>query len=159
MQEIVIDIIAIAISIIALISSALIGKKQVEISSQQADAQNKVELFLLSHPITLHSAEGTVPDKVVPAIFIRNIGANVIYLENYTFNGREFPLHKHVLPPVSTFDGFRYIYLPTDGTNHISLKINFLDWKNQKWQTTGYADFKDGIWEVTYSPCEKRMEK
>jgi type II secretory pathway pseudopilin PulG len=159
MQEIIIDIIPIVISIIALISSVLIGRKQVQISKQQTDAQNKVELYLLSQPITLRSAKGDAPDQVFPAILIRNIGANVVYLENYNFNGREFPLGKEVLPPVSSYDGFRYIYLPTDGTNHVSLKINFLDWQNQKWQTTGYADFKDRAWEVTYSPCEKRTEK
>jgi hypothetical protein len=159
MRDIIIDVIPIVISIIALISSVLIGKKQVEISKRQDDAQNKVELYLLFQPITLRSAKGDVPDRVLPAIYIRNIGANVVYLENYTFNGREFPLGKNVLPPVSTYDGFRYIYLPIDGTNHISLKINFLDWQNQKWQTTGYADLKEGIWEVTYSPCERRMEK
>lgn len=160
MQEnIIIDIIAIAISVIALISSAIIGRKQVQISKQQADSQNKVELYLLSQPITLRSAKGDAPNRVLPAIYIRNIGANVVYLENYTFNGREFPLGKNVLPPVSAYDGFRYIYLPTDGTDHISLKINVLDWQNQKWQTTGYADFKDGLWEITYSPCERRTEK
>lgn len=159
MREIIIDIIPIVISTIALISSVLIGKKQVQISKQQADAQNKVELYLLSQPITMRSANGDVPDRIVPAIYIRNIGANVVYLENYCFNGREFPLGKNVLPPASAYDGFRYIYLPTDGTDHISLKINFLDWQNQKWQTTGYADFKDGLWEVTYSPCERRTEK
>ena len=159
MKDLIMDIIPIVISTIALISSALIGKKQVQISEQQADAQNKVELYLLSQPITLRSANGDIPDRVVPAIYIRNIGANIVYLENYIFNGREFPLGKNVLPPVSAYDGFRYIYLPTDGTDHVSFKINFLDWKNQKWQTTGYADFNDGLWEVTYSPCERRTEK
>lgn len=159
MKEIITDVFPVVISTIALISSVLIGKKQVEISKQQADAQNKVELYLLSQPITLRSAKGDIPDQILPAIYIRNIGANVVYLENYTFNGREFPLGRNVLPPVSAYDGFRYIYLPTDGTDHVSLKINFLDWQNQKWQTTGYADVKDGQWVVTYSPCERRTEK
>lgn len=159
MQEMIMDIAPIIISIIALISSVLIGKKQVQISKQQIDAQNKVELYLLSQPITLRSAKREVPDQIFPAIYIRNIGANVVYLENYIFNGREFPLGKEVLPPVLAYNGFRYIYLPTDGTDHVSLKINFLDWQNGKWQTTGYADLKDGIWEVTYSPCERRTEK
>ena len=165
MKDFLLDIVPIIISVIALISSVIIGKKQVtiskqqiEISKQQANTQNKVELYLLSQPITLKNANGSVPDKALPAIYIRNIGANVVYLEKYTFNGREFPLGKEVLPPVSSCDGFRYIYLPTDGTDHVSLKIFFLDWQNQKWQTTGYADLKNGIWEITYSPCEKRAE-
>lgn len=131
-------------------------EKQVMISQMQADFQNKVELYLLSQPITLKDANNKIPDKVVPAIYIRNIGSNVIYLEKYLFNGREYPLGKEVLPPVSSYDGFRYIFLPTDGTIHVSFEIKFRDWKMQKWKTVGYADFKDGVWDVTYSPCEKR---
>lgn len=154
MQKIIIDIIPIVISTIALISSILIGRKQVQISKQQADMQSKVELYLLFQPITLHNANGDTPDSVLPAIYIRNIGTNVVYLEKYIFNGKEYPLHKEVLPPVSAYDGFHFIYLPTDGTTHISLSIDFYDWKNQLWTTKGYADFKNGIWEVTYSPCE-----
>lgn len=153
------DILSIGISFIALISSVIIGRKQVQISKQQSDAQNKVELYLLTHSITIRSNDETVPDEICPAIYIRNIGANIVYLENYTFNGKKYPLGKEVLPPVSAYDGFHYIYLPTDGTDHISLTINFLDWQDQKWTTTGYADLRNGIWQITYSPCEKRMEK
>ena len=78
MKEILTDVLPIVISTIALISSVLIGKKQVEISKRQveisklqADAQNKVELYLLSEPITLRKADGSVPDKIVPGIIIR----------------------------------------------------------------------------------------
>lgn len=37
----------------------------------------------------------------------------------------------------------------------VSLKVLFHDWQNQKWQTEGYADLRNGIWEITYSPCKK----
>ncbi|HJK33074.1 MAG TPA: hypothetical protein O0X11_03665 [Methanocorpusculum sp.] len=158
MNEWLLDTLPIVISIVALVSSAIIGYKQVNISKLQSDLQNKVELYLLCMPITLHSANGEQPDQVFPAIYIRNVGMNVLYLENYVYNGNEYPLGKEVLPPVSAYDGFRYIYLPTDGTTHISLKINFLDWQYQKWQTTGYADLQNGVWDITYSPCEKRTE-
>lgn len=164
---------SVIISIIALCSNIKTGNKQVEIrefqkslqerqvaiSQMQADFQNKVELYLLSQPITLKSTDKEIPDKVLPAIYIRNIGANVIYLEKYLFNGREYPLGKEVLPPASSYDGFRYIFLPTDETVHVSFEIKFRDWRMQKWKTTGYADFKNGMWVVTYSPCEKRGSK
>lgn len=149
-----VDIIAVIISLFALGTSFYVGLKQVKISQQQLEFQDKVELYLLHGPITLRNAEGAVPDKVVPGIFIRNVGNNVIYLEKYTFNGKEYPLHKEVLPPVSAYDGYHYIYLPTDGTSHISLTIDFYDWKQRKWKTTGYADFRNGRWEITHSPCE-----
>ena len=140
------DIFTLIISIAALLSSFYIGKKQYELAQMQAVAQNKTELYLLVQTITLRDASGKQPDKALPAIYIRNIG-------------KEYPLGREVLPPVSSFDGFRYIYLPTDGTTHISLEIDFLDWTSHRWKTKGYADLNDGIWKVTYSPCERSQEK
>lgn len=154
-MTIVMAVISLIVSICALVSSIFIGIRQVKISQMQTDFQNKVELYLLSQPITLRDAEGNEPDIVRPAIYIRNIGTNVIYLEKYIFDGREFPLGQNVIPPVSAYDGFRYIFLPTDGTDHVSLKIIFQDWQKQRWETSGYADLKDGIWNLTYSPCKR----
>lgn len=150
-----IDIITIIISICALVLSVYVGIKQVKISKIQIDFQNKVELYLLADHYTLHDINNVIPDRSIPAIFIRNVGSNVIYLEKYTFSGKDYPLNDQVLPPVSAYDGYRYIYLPSDGTTHISLIIDFKDWQKQRWQTTGYADFRDGKWEVTYFPCKK----
>lgn len=149
------NILSIIISILALISSAIIGKKQVELSQKQSDAQNKVELYLLPQLVTVKGANG-MPDKLAPVINIRNVGNNVIYLDKYLFNGRVYPLGKEVLPPVSIYDCFHYIDLPTDGTIHVSLEILFHDWQNQTWKTTGYADLRNGVWEMTYSPCERQ---
>lgn len=149
------DTISIIISICALISSAYVGIRQVRISKVQADFQNKVELYLLTGPYTIHDANNVIPDRIMPAIFVRNLGNNVIYLEKYVFNGREYPLGKEVLPPLSKIDGFRYIDLPTDGTQHVSLSVYFRDWQKHLWKTVGYADYKDGQWEITYSPCER----
>lgn len=125
----------------------------------QADAQNKVELYLLSAPVTLRDAKGENPDTVVPAIYIRNIGNNVVYLENYFYNGKEYPLGKEVLPPVSAYDSFHYIFLPRDGTLHVSYEINFCDWKNRPWRTKGFADLRNGTWDITYTPCERANKK
>lgn len=149
------EIISIIISICALVSSVYVGIKQVRISKMQIKFQNKVELYLLTGPITLHNIDNIAPDETRLAIFIRNIGNQVIYLEKYTYDGKDYPLSNEVLPPVAAYDGFRYIFLPRDGTTHISLKITFKDWQKQQWQTIGYADFREGKWEVTYSPCEK----
>lgn len=149
------DCISLAISFAALISSIFIGIRQVKISNLQADMQNKVELYLLTNIFTYRHVTGEEPDRIVPAIYIRNIGNNVIYLNNYIFNGREYPLGKEVLPPVSAYDGYHYIELPTDGTTHVSFEINFLDWKGRAWKTKGFADFIARAWEITYSPCEK----
>lgn len=93
------NILTLSISLLALISSFFIGKKQFELSKMQAAAQNKVELYLLCQPITLKDMDGRQPDKMVPSVSIINIGNNVIYLDKYSFNGREYPLGKEVLPP------------------------------------------------------------
>lgn len=154
----ILEIISIIISVFALVASAYVGIKQVKISKQQLDFQDKVELYLLHEPITLRDAKRENPDKVLPGIFIRNIGNNVIYLEKYVFNGREYPLGKEPVPSVSAYNGFHYIYLPTDGTTHVSFTIFFLDWKNRPWKTEGYADLREGLWEITYSPCEQRVK-
>ena len=83
------NILTLSISLLALISSFFIGKKQFELSKMQAAAQNKVELYLLCQPITLKDMDGRQPNKMVPSISIINIGKNVIYLDKYSFNGRE----------------------------------------------------------------------
>ena len=147
------------VSVLALISSIQIGRKQYELSKWQAEAQNKVELYLLTQPITLKSADGIQPDQSAPAIYIRNVGGNVIYLERYLFNGREYPLGKEVLQPMSVCEGYRYIYLPTDGTTHVSLQIYFEDWQKKQWMTKGFADWEDGIWKITYQPCVRCAEQ
>ena len=155
----ILDILTFIVSVLALISSIQIGRKQYELSKWQAEAQNKVELYLLTQPITLKSADGIQPDQSVPAIYIRNVGGNVIYLERYLFNGREYPLGKEVLPPMSVCEGYRYIYLPTDGTTHVSLQIYFEDWQKKQWMTKGFADWEDGIWKITYQPCVRCAEQ
>ena len=94
------DIFTLIISIAALLSSFYIGKKQYELAQMQAVAQNKTELYLLVQTITLRDASRKQPDKALPAIYIRNIGNNVVYLDKYLFNGREYPLGREVLPPV-----------------------------------------------------------
>lgn len=120
------NILTLSISLLALISSFFIGKKQFELSKMQAAAQNKVELYLLCQPITLKDMDGRQPNKMVPSISIINIGKNVIYLDKYSFNGREYPLRKEVLPPVSAFNGIHYIFLPTDGQRMYHSKLIFM---------------------------------
>ena len=155
----IVDIIAlvmsgcsIIISIIALCSNIKIGKKQVAISQVQTDFQNKIELYLV---VALEQA----PNGFVPVVYIRNAGNGVVYLTKYELNGKEVPMNKFVLPSMSICNSAYYpISLPIDGTTHFSLKIKFEDWQKLKWKTEGYIDYKNGIWELTYSPCERRKE-
>lgn len=149
----ILNVLTLIVSVLALISSFWIGRKQYELSRLQAAAQNKVELYLLSQPITLKDAGGVQPDQIVPAIYIRNVGGNIIYLKRYRFNGRSYPLGQEVLPPMSVCEAYRYIYLPTDGTTQVSLQIYFMDWQSAEWKTEGCADLENGVWNITYLPC------
>lgn len=127
--------------------------KQIEISQMQIDFQNKVELFVFATVYTPY------PGTNIPAIFIKNAGNNVVYLIKYDLNGQERLQNMYVLLPISVCNEVCYrIDLPTDGTTHFSFKLDFEDWKKQKWQTKGYVDFRNGIWELTYSPCERLKE-
>lgn len=153
-MEQTIDIITIIISILALASSVCVGirqvkisKVQVEVQRAQVNAQNKVELFLY-----------VGANNGIPVVCIRNIGNAAIYLEKYIFNGQERPLGKYVLPPVSTYDWYRYIELPTNGIDFVSLRIEFEDWDGQKWQTTGNVSYGGGEWKIAYNPCKKIKE-
>ncbi|MCQ2566526.1 MAG: hypothetical protein MJ194_06785 [Clostridia bacterium] len=146
---------SIIISIIALIASTYIGIQQVKISKEQTKMKNKVELYLLAEYILLKDVSGKNADVRVPVITVRNVGSNIVYLEKYIFNGREYPLSREVLPSVDCYNAFHYIYLPTDGTAHVSFDVYFYDWDNEKWHTTGYADYKDGKWDTSYKPCER----
>ena len=129
---------------------SILQEKQVTISQMQIDFQNKVELYFIV--VLRQHSNGFA----VPTITIRNAGNNVVYLTKYEFNGHEYPQNNYVLPPMATcMDASYYIDLPVDGTTHVSLKLEFEDWQRQKWQTKGYADLRNGLWELTYSPCEK----
>ena len=50
---VILDIIAIIISALALISSFCVGHRQTKISETQMKLQNKVELYILSQAMTL----------------------------------------------------------------------------------------------------------
>lgn len=153
-KDVLLDTLPILISIIALISSVLIGRRQVKISQMQTDFQNKVELYLV---LGLCQVQGSL--SPLPAIYVKNAGNSVVYLTKYDLNGNEVPQNKFVLPPMSMCNEAYYcIQLPIDGTLHFSFKLKFKDWQQQKWRTEGYVDYKNGQWELTYSPCERKTD-
>lgn len=147
-------VVSVVISLVALVVSLYVGLRQIKINQFQADLQNKVELYLQCGPATERIVNGNKQtETILPVITIRNISNNVIYLKHYLFNGKEYPLNQEVLPPSTSFEAFHYIYLPTDGTNHVSLDLFFYDWAQKLYMTKGYADIINGKWTITYAPC------
>lgn len=149
------EVLTIVVALLALLSATLIGKKQNKINEILLKLQDSVELYILSNPITIRDLTGEQKDKIVPGLYIRNLSQSSIYLSKYLFNGRDYPLYDEVLPSVSQYDSFHYIFLPTDGTTHVSFEIFFLNWKREEWRTKGYADFIDKQWKITYEPCKR----
>jgi hypothetical protein len=151
------EILAAIFAFIAIISAWRIGKEQNKINEQIFKMQDNVELYILSTFITLKDHTGVNADKQVPVLLIRNLSASVIYLEKYLFNAQEHLLYDEVLPPVSHYDGFHYVYLPQEERliPHVTFEIFFADWQHRKWHAKGNVSFSDGQWKFTYTPCQK----
>lgn len=152
------SIISIVVAVLALISSTCVGIQQVKINKEQLELNNKVELYMKSDAIELREMNKDNSGLLVPGIIIQNARSNTIYLEKYFFNGNEYPLGKEVLPPISECGAYHYIYLPTDDRTHVSLEVFFLDWHSKEWKTVGYADYQNGQWVLTYSPCTANLQ-
>lgn len=147
----VLEIITIIISIIALIISTYIGYRQTKISKLQIEMNNKVELYLDVELFRLNQ------QFLNPAICVHNVGGNVIYLEKQIIDGREYSLANQIIPPVTYISRCHTIWLSNNITYN-SFEIYFRDWKGIPWKTKGCANLHDGVWNISYSPCEKRKE-
>lgn len=153
------NVVSIIISALALIASVIIGIRQISIDKKQSDLATKIELYISVAPVRVFDGNEKEPKEILPAMSIINISAGVVYLEKYLFNGREYPLNEEVLPPASYTNALHYIYLPTDGSDHVSFQVFFKDWQGKLWETTGYANLINREWRITYQPCKERNRK
>ena len=150
------NIAPIIISVLSLIASVIIGIRQISIDKKQSDLTSKIELYISFAQVGVFEGNEKEPKKILPAMSIINISAGVVYLEKYLFNGREYPLNEEVLPPAAYTNALHYIFLPTDGTDHVSFQVSFKDWQGKLWETTGYANLLNREWRITYQPCHRR---
>jgi hypothetical protein len=118
-----------------------VAKQQNFLNKRLVDVQDTVEL---------HAAQLIMTDEVSKAqkfyIALQNIGARVLYIDSYIFNGRKYSLGGHVLASTysNTLANYYQIELPSNGENHISLSVSYHDMNGEKWKSSFEADLKDG---------------
>lgn len=119
----------------------LVAKEQNLLNKRLVDVQDTVELHATQMIVT---NEKKSLQKYY--IALQNIGARVIYIDSYNFNGKKYTLGGHTLASTytNTLANFYQIELPTNGDNHISLSVTYHDMNKEKWKGKFEADLKDG---------------
>ena len=142
------DLIAGAVSLVAIIAATIVGVSQIKINRDMLKIQDHYDLF--ARVIQITKKDGDKSQIEIPAISIQNLSATTVYLENYSFNGRIYPVIQSPLPPVSCIpDYMYYIELPRDGQTHVSLELFYTDSLNRKWVLEGFFDLDiDWIWNL-----------
>lgn len=118
-----------------------VANEQKFLSKRLVDVQDTIEL---------HAAQLVVVDEKKSTqkqyIALQNIGARVIYIDFYNFNGKKYSLSGHALASTysNTLANYYQIELPSDGQNHISLSVVYHDMNNEKWRSEFEADLKEG---------------
>ena len=119
----------------------LVAKEQNSLNKRLVDVQDTVEL---------HAAQMIVTneDKSVQKYYIalQNIGARVIYIDSYNFNGKKYTLGGQTLASTytNTLANYYQIELPNNGDNHVSLSVTYHDMNKEKWKSKFEAELKDG---------------
>ncbi len=118
-----------------------VAREQKFLSKRLVDVQDTVELHA-AQLITIDEKKNTQKFYIA----LQNIGARVIYLDSYNFNGKKYTLGGHVLASTytNTLANYYQIELPTNGENHVSLSVIYHDMKQDKWKSNFEADIKEG---------------
>ena len=138
------DLFAGIVSIVAILAATIVGVSQTKINRKMLKIQDHYDLFIRVVPTTTNDA----PDQknIVPKIGIQNLSSTIVYLENYSFNGRVYSVTQAPLPPVTCITDYIYlINLPQNGQTHVSFEIHYIDSLNRRWMIDGYFDF-DVVW-------------
>jgi len=114
-----------------------VAKEQNLLNKRLVDVQDTVEL---------HAAQAIDEKTDKRFIALQNIGARLIYIDAYKFNGKKYSLNGHALASTytNTLANFYQIELPTNDEKHISLLVWFHDMNGEKWKSEFEADLKDG---------------
>lgn len=119
----------------------LVARKQNFLNKRLVDVQDTVELHAAQMIVTKEDKKSQKH-----YIALQNIGARVIYIDAYRFNGKKYTLGGHALASTytNTLANYYQIELPTNEENHISLSVRYHDMNGDKWKSSFEADLKDG---------------
>lgn len=132
------DVLELILTIIAIISAFVIGRRQISI-------QDTVELYA-----SLGCFLGDNNVKVF-IVHIQNAGTRMIYVDKYFFNNVEYVLDSQVLP--STYsqaqNNFYRITLPTNGEGYVEIDVVYHDLDSRSWITKIIAS-REGVleWDI-----------
>lgn len=146
------------ISFLTLLAAIFIGKKQNEINEKVGKLQDIIELH---GSLLIVQSEDKEKKKINREyLCIQSIGTRIVYLQSYLFNGKKYKLDGHVLASTysQTLANYYQIELPTNGENHVSLKILYRDVYDRLWNTEIFAD-KDSSWGWKATTFPKRLVK
>ena len=107
--------------------------------------QDLIDIYL---NICIDESEGKTPRAQVQ---IRNISTIPVSLIHYRFNGVERSIAPYRLPPASQYsEAYYYIWLPENGiADYVSFSLYFMDSMKRVWRMDGFAEIKNGRWEVS----------
>ena len=133
------DLLAGIVSIVAILAALLVGISQTKINRDMLKIQDHYDLFIRVIPVTTNDS----PDHITQSkISLQNISSSIVYLQNYSFNGRIYAVTQAPLPPVSCIADYIYLIdLPQNGQTHVSFEIHCADSLNRNWLIDGYFDF------------------
>lgn len=117
------------ITLLAVITAYIIGRKQIKIS-------DTVELYASLLLADNQNSQGNIISRI-PFIHIQNVGTKLVYFDKYIFNGREYSADSQILP--STYsqaqNNFYRIALPTNNETYVSLEVFYHDLDERFWST------------------------
>jgi len=118
-----------------------VANEQKFLSKRLVDVQDTVELYA-AQMIIVDEKKNTQKYYIA----LQNIGARVVYIDSYNFDGKKYSLGGHALASTysNTLANYYQIELPVDGQSHISLSVIYHDMNDERWESNFEADLKDG---------------
>jgi len=133
------DLLSGIVSVVAIIAATIVGISQTKINQKMLKIQDHYDLFIRVVPVTINDSSDQ--KSTVPKIALQNLSSSIVYLQNYSFNGRVYTVTQAPLPPVSYITDYIYLIdLPQNGQTHVSFEIHYADSLNRNWLIDGYFD-------------------
>ncbi|MBQ3180396.1 MAG: hypothetical protein IJB55_03470 [Firmicutes bacterium] len=148
------DLLAVFVALLAFIGAVYIGIQQNNINKKMLSLQDAVDVYL-----AIGAYQATFEQETIyaPVIMIHNISTLPIALCGYTFNGIERKIPAYRLPPASQFpNAHYYVYLPIKDIDYVSFVLELEDSFKRKWKVNGFAEIKNGKWEISSDTPENK---
>lgn len=148
------DLLTVLVALLAFVGAVYIGVQQNCINKKIISLQDAVDVYLEIGARPAKIGQETI---AAPVIMIHNISTLPVALHGYTFNGIERKIPVYRLPPAVQFPNAHYfIYLPIKDIDYASFVLELEDSFKRKWSVRGFAEFKNGKWEISSDTPESK---